>query len=118
METMMSITVVDETTTVSHTDARPAAQEHAGRAAETERLTRVRRQTPSVQQSVLYADIGIPVADDRMRIPSFAETCPHISDKIIPLNGGRFNVDHYLRVLRAKAEMDVSVAMALTVRHL
>jgi len=51
-----------------------------------------------------------------MRIPSFMETCPHISDNVIPLNGGRFNVDHYLRVLRAKAEIDVSVAMAFTVR--
>jgi hypothetical protein len=44
------------------------------------------------------------------------ETCPHICDEIIPLNGGRFNVDHYLRVLRAKAEVDVSIAMALTAR--
>ena len=65
-----------------------------------------------------YADGGIPVVDDRMRLPSFVETCPHVCDHIIPLNGGRFNVDHYLRVLRAKAEVDVSVAMALTVRPL
>jgi hypothetical protein len=51
-----------------------------------------------------------------MRLPSFVETCPHVRDNIIPLNGGRFNVDQYLRVLRAKAEVDVSIAMALTAR--
>lgn len=119
METVMSITVADETTTVSPNDAHLTGQDHEVRAPDEERLTRVRRRTPSaVQRQVHYADAGIPVVDERMRIPSFVETCPHVCDHIIPLNGGRFNVDHYLRVLRAKAELDVSVAMALTVRPL
>ena len=117
METVMSITVVDETTAVSPNDA--TGQDNAAREPEPERLTRIRRRTPAAaQRPVRYADAGIPVVDDRMRIPSFVETCPHVCDNIIPLNGGRFNVDHYLRVLRAKAEVDVSVAMALTVRPL
>ena len=119
MEAAMSITVVDETTSVAHNDAQLIGQEEEAREPEPDRLTRVRRRTPSAaQRQVRYADGGIPIADDRMRIPSFVETCPHVGDEIIPLNGGRFNVDHYLRVLRAKAETDVSVAMALTVRPL
>ena len=119
METVMSITVVDETTPVSPNDAHLTGQDNEAREPEQERLTRVRRRTPSAaQRQVRYADGGIPVVDDRMRLPSFVETCPHVGDNIIPLNGGRFNVDHYLRVLRAKAELDVSVAMALTVRPL
>ena len=117
METAMLITVVDETT--SHNDAHVIGQEAKAPEPEKERLTRPRRRTPSaVQRQENYADSGIAVVDDRMRIPSFVETCPHVCDEIIPLNGGRFNVDHYLRVLRAKAETDVSVAMALTVRPL
>ena len=117
METHMSITVVDETT--SHNDVRLIGQEGEAREPGRERLTRVHWRTPpAAQRAVRYADGGIPVVDDRMRIPSFVETCPHVCDEIIPLNGGRFNVDHYLRVLRAKAEIDVSVAMALTVRPL
>jgi hypothetical protein len=112
----MSIMVVDETTPEVDDDANVVGLELVAREPETERLTRVRRRTPSAPQRVRYADGGIPVADDRMRIPSFVETCPHICDEIIPLNGGRFNVDHYLRVLRAKAEVDVSIAMALTAR--
>ena len=119
METVMSITVVNETTTVSPNDAHLTGQDHEAREPAQERLTRVRRRTPSTaQRHVHYADGGIPVVDDRMRLPSFVETCPHVCDHIIPLNGGRFNVDHYLRVLRAKAEVDVSVAMALTSRPL
>ena len=105
MERPMSIEFVDETTPSVHHDARVAGP-----------LPRSRRETPPRQRRQRYADSGIPVVDDRMRLPSFVETCPHVRDKIIPLNGGRFNVDHYLRVLRAKAELDVSVAMALTVR--
>ena len=117
METPMSITVVDETTPVPHNDAPLNGREQETRGPEKERLTRVRRRTPSAaQRQVRYADAGIPVVDDRMRLPSFVETCPHVCDEIIPLNGGRFNVDHYLRVLRAKAEVDASLAMALTVR--
>ena len=117
MERPMSITVVDDTTPLAHNDAHLIGQEKGAREPENKRLTRVRRRTPSVsQRQVRSVDGGIPVVDDRMRLPTFMETCPHICDKIIPLNGGRFNVDHYLRVLRAKAEIDVSVAMALTVR--
>ncbi len=119
METVMSITVVDETTTEPPNDAHVTGQDNETREPEQERLTRVRRRTPSAaQRQVRYSDAGIPVVDDRMRLPSFVETCPHVCDHIIPLNGGRFNVDHYLRVLRAKAEVDVSVAMALTSRPL
>jgi hypothetical protein len=116
MERPMSIMVANETIPVVDTDAHtvgPTVQAHES---ETRRLTHVRRRTPSAPQRVVYADGGIPVVDDRMRIPSFVETCPHVRDNIIPLNGGRFNVDHYLRVLRAKAELDVSIAMALTAR--
>lgn len=117
METHMSITVVDDTTPLAHNDAHLFGQEEDVREPEQERLTRFRRRAPSVpQRQVRPADGGIPVFDDRMRLPSFMETCPHICDKIIPLNGGRFNVDHYLRVLRAKAEIDESIAMALTAR--
>ena len=119
METSMLITVVDDTTPLPHNDAYLIEQEREAIEPGKERLTRARRRTPAVSgRHVRSADGGIPVVDDRMRLPSFMETCPHICDKIIPLNGGRFNVDHYLRVLRAKAEVDVSVAMALTVRPL
>lgn len=117
METLMSITVVDDTTPLAHNEDHLIGQQQDARKPERERITRVRRRTPSVaQRPVRSANGGIPVVDDRMRLPSFMETCPHIRDTIIPLNGGRFNVDHYLRVLRAKAEIDVSLAMALTVR--
>lgn len=116
MEKAMSITIADDTTPLAHNDAHLVGQEKEAREPE-KRLTRVRRRTPSVpQRQVRSTDGGIPVVDDRMRLPSFVETCPHICDEIIPLNGGRFNVDHYLRVLRAKAEIDASLAMALTVR--
>jgi hypothetical protein len=119
METAMSITVVDEATPATPNDAHLNGQKQEPRESEKERLTRVRRRTPSAaQRPVRYADTGIPVVDDRMRLPSFVATCPHVGDSIIPLNGGRFNVDHYLRVLRAKAESDLSLAMALTVRTL
>jgi hypothetical protein len=112
----MSIAFGDETTPSVHRDARVPGEKDAAREKWVEPLPRSRRETPPRQQRERYADGGIPVVDDRMRLPSFVETCPHVHDKIIPLNGGRFNVDHYLRVLRAKAELDVSVAMALTVR--
>ena len=116
MDRPMSIMVADETTPAVDNDVQIVAQDVEKREPEPERLTRVRRRTPSLPQRVVYADGGAPVVDIRMRIPSFAETCPHVRDNIIPLNGGRFNVDHYLRVLRAKAEVDVSIAMALTAR--
>jgi hypothetical protein len=116
MERQLLIMFADETTPVVDSEAQIVGRELEAREPETKRLTHVRRRTPSAPQRVLYADSGIPVVDDRMRIPSFVETCPHVRDNIIPLNGGRFNVDHYLRVLRAKAEVDVSIAMALTAR--
>ena len=117
MERAMSIIFADETTPVVHRELHLVGREEGAHEPEKERLTRVRRRTPAAaQRQVRYADRGIPLVDDRMRLPSFVETCPHICDEIIPLNGGRFNVDHYLRVLRAKAEVDVSIAMALTAR--
>jgi hypothetical protein len=118
METAMSITVVDDTTPLAHTDDYLIEQERDAFESDQRRLTRARRQPAVSQRQARSADGEIPVVDDRMRLPSFMETCPHICDKIISLNGGRFNVDHYLRVLRAKAENDVSLAMALTVRPL
>ena len=117
MEATLSITVADETTPMVQNDAHFIGLLEVAREPEPERLTRARRRTPpAAQRPVHYADSGIAVVDDRMRIPSFVEVCPHIRDNVIPLNGGRFNVDHYLRVLRAKAEVDVSIAMALTAR--
>ena len=116
MERPMFIMFADETTPVADSDAYVVGLEVEAREPETRRLTHVRRRTPSAPQRVIHADGRIPVVDDRMRIPSFVETCPHVRDNIIPLNGGRFNVDHYLRVLQAKAEVDVSIAMALTAR--
>jgi hypothetical protein len=110
----MSILVADETTSVTDSDV--VGRGDDAREPGIERLTRVRRRTPSAAPRMRYADGGIPVVDDRMRIPSFVETCPHVRDNIISLNGGRFNVDHYLRVVRAKAEVDVSIAMAFTAR--
>lgn len=44
-----------------------------------------------------------------MRLPHFADTCPHIADEIQPLNGGRFNIDHYLRTLRERMVNDPTV---------
>jgi len=43
------------------------------------------------------------------------DSCPHITDQVIPLNGGRFNVDQYLRVLRAKAVQDQTVLIPLSI---
>jgi len=116
MERPISIMFADETSPADDSDAHLVGRDVEVREPETRRLTHVRRRTPSAPQRARFADGRIPVVDDRMRIPSFVETCPHVRDSIIPLNGGRFNVDHYLRVLRAKAEADVSLAMALTVR--
>ena len=116
MEKPMLIMVADETTPELDNDAHLGGPDDEARQPESERLTRVRRRTPPASQRVRYAGGETPVVDIRMRIPSFDETCPHVRDNIIPLNGGRFNVDHYLRVLRAKAEVDVSIAMALTAR--
>jgi hypothetical protein len=112
----MSILFSDDTIAVEDNGAHFFGRDVEAREPDTWRLTRVRRRTPTAPQRVPDTDGGIPVMDDCMRIPSFVETCPHVRDKIIPLNGGRFNVDHYLRVLRAKAEADVSLAMALTAR--
>ena len=40
--------------------------------------------------------------------------CPHVRDQFIPLNGGRLNLDHYLRVLRAKALSDPTLVLVAT----
>ena len=90
MERPMSIAVVDDDTPAEHDDAHHFSREDVA--------VTGRRAT----------------ADQPARLPSFVGSCPHVRDQIIPMNGGRFNVDHYLRVLRAKAELDVSIAMALT----
>ena len=91
MERPMSITVVvDDDTPAAHDDAHRFSRENVA----------------VVPNSAL--------TDHSARIPSFVGSCPHVRDQIIPMNGGRFNVDHYLRVLRAKAELDPSIAMALT----
>ena len=116
MESCMLIEVVNETVSEAHTDAHLVGPERGARRLEQWSLTRDHRQAAAPRPEV-YADGGIPVVDDRMRLPSFDETCPHVCDRIIPLNGGRFNVDHYLRVLRSKAETDDSLAMALTARR-
>lgn len=44
-----------------------------------------------------------------MRIKGFPGYCPHIKDQMVPLNGGTFNLDLYLRVLREKAQADITV---------
>ena len=44
-----------------------------------------------------------------MRLPFFRETCPHITDQWISVNGGRVNLDHWLRVKRAKELQDATV---------
>ena len=117
MERPMSIGFVDETIPVVHGDVHLVAEDDDATTEQgTERIERGRRQLPPPVQQLRYADAGPRVVDEQMRLPSFVETCPHVRDQIIPLNGGRFNVDHYLRVLRAKAVLDVSIAMALTVR--
>jgi hypothetical protein len=86
----MSITVVDDDSPAEHEDVPRFSRENVA----------------VVRNSAM--------ADQPARIPSFVGSCPHVRDQIIPMNGGRFNVDHYLRVLRAKAELDHSIAMALT----
>jgi hypothetical protein len=50
-----------------------------------------------------------------MRIPSFPGTAPHVKDYVIALNGGRFNVDLYLRVLREKTMYDLETPQATLV---
>ena len=100
MERPMSIVLTDETKPATHN-----ARYHWAAPAET---------VVPESDEPLNEEAESPSADHPMRLPSFDEVCPHVRDHIIPMNGGHFNVDHYLRVLRAKAETDVSVAMALT----
>ena len=113
MERPMSIVLTNETTHVMNNDPHHLGPEdtpvlEASAAPERQNQPPV----PSPQQS--DADAESPLEDHPMRLPFFDESCPHVRDQIIPLNGGHFNVDHYLRVLRAKSETDVSIAMALT----
>ena len=90
MERPMSIAVIDDDKPEEHSEAH-----------------RFSRENVAVKGNVVTADKPV-------RLPSFDASCPHVRDQIIPMNGGRFNVDQYLRVLRAKAELDPSIAMALT----
>ena len=115
-ETRLSIELVDEPAPVVHEGPHRAAREDVAVSVDgAGRVPRGGLQTPPPLRRVTY--VAEPrVTDNPMRLPSFNATCPHVRDQIIPMNGGRFNVDQYLRVLRAKAELDVSVAMALTVR--
>lgn len=41
-----------------------------------------------------------------MRLPYFKERCPHVRDQIVEINGGRLNIDHAYRVLRARAVLE------------
>ena len=90
MERPMSIAVIDDDTPEERNEAQRFSRENVA------------------------VDVDGAASDKPVRLPSFDASCPHVRDQIIPMNGGRFNVDHYLRVLRAKAELDVSIAMALT----
>src|SRR5688572_6575126 len=115
-ETRLPIAVLDEVMPAVHDGPHRVTREDVASPGHGERLTRSLRLVPPPQRRVVYAVAEPRVTDNPMRLPSFNATCPHVRDQIIPMNGCRFNVDHYLRVLRAKAELDVSVAMALTVR--
>ena len=109
MERPMSIVLMDETRPATSIDLHRSATKAI---AFPEKTVAAEPQVPSLQQE--EADAGSSSTDHQMRLPSFVESCPHVRDHIIPLNGGHFNVDHYLRVLRAKVERDVSIAMAMT----
>jgi hypothetical protein len=123
----MSITVIDETTnterpmlvadeatSVLEDDAHGGGEDVPRAVNAPSEAPRRRVQVSSFEERPRYADSGPSTADHRMRLPSFDQSCPHVRDQIIPMNGGHFNVDQYLRVLRAKAEVDPSIAMALT----
>lgn len=130
MERPMSIAVVDETTEVERPLSIALADEPqelvdndshgvvgevaAPRVSAPSDVPKRRVQVSSFDEQPRYADAGPSTGDHRMRLPSFDQSCPHVRDQIIPMNGGHFNVDQYLRVLRAKAELDPSIAMALT----
>ena len=113
MERPMSIVLMDETRPATSTDShRPATKAIAF--PELTAAAEPGNQSADVSLQQQDADEGSSSTDQQMRLPSFVESCPHVRDQIIPLNGGHFNVDHYLRVLRAKVEGDVSIAMAMT----
>lgn len=44
-----------------------------------------------------------------VRLPRFRGHCPHIHDQWISTNGGRVNLDHLHRVLRARAAVTAIV---------
>jgi hypothetical protein len=50
-----------------------------------------------------------------MRLPHLNDRCAHIGDQLIAMNGGRFNLDQYLRVLRARALQDSTVLLISTI---
>ena len=112
MERPMSIVLSDETSHVMNNDPHQLAPENT--AVPEASAAPERRNQPSVPSPQQRDAAESPSADHPMRLPFFDESCPHVRDQIIPMNGGHFNVDHYLRVLRAKSETDVSIAMALT----
>jgi hypothetical protein len=112
IERPMSIAVVGDDLPPVHHDTRGVARDDAQ--VVRRNVPPGQRQVPSLQR-LPHPGAAATIADHSMRVPYFVESCPHVRDQIIRMNGGRFNVDHYLRVLRAKAELDESIAMALTV---
>lgn len=113
MERPMSIVLTDETTPAVKNDSDRAVPEETV-VTEGSAEPEPRNQPPDSSRQQPNADAQSLLTDRPMRLPSFDEVCPHVRDHIIPMNGGHFNVDHYLRVLRAKVETDESIAMALT----
>jgi hypothetical protein len=114
MERPMSIVLTDETTPAMNNDPHQCAAPEDTVVAETRAAPEPPNQPPVSSSQERNADARSSSADHPMRLPSFDEVCPHVRDHIIPMNGGHFNVDHYLRVLRAKVETDESIAMTLT----
>ena len=112
MERPMSIVTLDETTPAPESDPPPEDTALAGTTAA--EMPRTQQPVKSPARRLHDAEARSPSDDHPMRLPFFDESCPHVRDQIIPMNGGHFNVDHYLRVLRARLELDVSIAMALT----
>lgn len=110
MERPMSIVIQDETTPALESD--PPSEDTAIAGTITPSVPQIQQRVPSPEHD---QEDGSSPDDQPMRLPFFDESCPHVRDKIVSMNGGHFNVDHYLRVLRARVELDVSNAMALTV---
>jgi hypothetical protein len=110
----MSIVLTNETIPARNSDQHHFAAPEETVVAEAGAAPEPRNQPPVSSNQERRAEARSPSSDHPMRLPTFDEVCPHVRDHIIPMNGGHFNVDHYLRVLRAKVESDVSIGMALT----